>query len=96
MVAGCADDSEPAVTPTLPPIATTASPSTAAPATTVVQPYEVREGDTLSAIAAAHGVSVDEVLAANPDVASADDIHAGQVLQIPVPATTTAPPSVSE
>jgi len=75
---------------TLPPIATTAPPTTGAPSTTVATRYEVRAGDTLSAIADAHSVTVDAVLAANPEIASADDIHDGQFIQIPAPASVTS------
>jgi LysM repeat protein len=91
-LAACADDggsdSNPA--PTLPPIATTGPPTTLAPTATVVTPYEVRRGDTLGAIATAHSVTVDAVLATNPEIASADDIHEGQVIQIPAPSAVTS------
>jgi LysM repeat protein len=44
--------------------------------------YTVRAGDTLSGIAAAHGVSASAVAAAN-GISGADLIHAGQSLDIP-------------
>jgi LysM repeat protein len=44
--------------------------------------YTVRAGDTLSGIAAAHGVSASAVAAAN-GISDADLIHAGQSLDIP-------------
>ena len=93
IIAACSDDAgNPEITQTLPPIATTGPPTTAAPATNVVQPYELREGDTLSGIAAAQSVPVAALLEANPDIASADDIHAGQIIQIPAPPTATSQP----
>lgn len=44
--------------------------------------YTVQEGDTLAQIAAAHGVSVEELIAAN-NLSDPNLIHAGQVLVIP-------------
>lgn len=92
LVAACADEGggDSTSAPRLPSIATTGPSTTLAPTATVVTPYEVREGDTLSAIATAHSVTVDAVLTANPEIASADDIHAGQVIQIPPPPPVTS------
>ena len=92
VLAACGDDggSESSPAPTLPPVVTTGPPTTLAPTTTVVTPYEVRQGDTLSAIATAHSVPVDAVLAANPEIATADDIHEGQIIQIPAPLPVTS------
>ncbi|MFJ4038016.1 LysM peptidoglycan-binding domain-containing protein [Microbacterium sp. NPDC090007] len=58
-----------------------------APATTA---HEVRPGDTVSAIARAHGVSVDAVLGAN-GLTRASIIYPGDVLQIPSAAPAAAP-----
>jgi len=44
--------------------------------------YTVQDGDTLAGIADAHGVSLEELVAAN-DLANPNLIHAGQVLVIP-------------
>lgn len=44
--------------------------------------YTVQEGDTLSSIAAAYGVTVEEIIAAN-DIANPDEIAIGDVLIIP-------------
>ena len=44
--------------------------------------YEVRPGDTLGAIASAHGVTLDQLLAVN-DVADPDLIHPGDQIVIP-------------
>ncbi|HEY72879.1 MAG: hypothetical protein B6I35_15450 [Anaerolineaceae bacterium 4572_32.2] len=67
-----------------------ASPTSAGPLL-----YTVRLGDTLGAIAQAHGVSVDDLIAAN-DLANPDVLSVGQTLTIPVGgfnAPTTIPPT---
>ena len=45
--------------------------------------YRVRSGDTLSEIAAAHGVSLPSLLRANPQILHPDMIHPGQAVNIP-------------
>lgn len=45
--------------------------------------YSVQRGDTLSKIAAEHGVSVQDLLAANPQIRNADLIYPDQRLSIP-------------
>lgn len=45
--------------------------------------YVVQRGDTLYRIARAHGVTVNDLLAANPNIWSASVIYAGQVIYIP-------------
>jgi LysM repeat protein len=45
--------------------------------------YTVQWGDTLAKIARAHGVSVNDLLSANPNIWSASVIYAGQVIYIP-------------
>ena len=45
--------------------------------------YVVQWGDTLAKIAAWHGVTVNDLLAANPNIWNASYIYAGQVLNIP-------------
>jgi uncharacterized protein (TIGR02594 family) len=55
--------------------------------------YAVRPGDTLSAIAQQHGVSLDALLAANPQVRDPDRIAGGQTLSIPEPVAGTAAPA---
>ncbi len=64
------------VAPTSPVIEPTPSPESLA--------YVVREGDTLSGIAYAFGVSIDTLLEAN-DLADPNLLHPGQTLLIPVP-----------
>lgn len=60
------------VSPTVPPLPTPPLPVT----------YTVQAGDTLSAIAHAHDVSVDQLIVAN-SIANPDVLHIGQVLIIP-------------
>ena len=50
------------------------------PATNAI---EIADGDTLSQIAERHGVSVDDLLAANPDITDPNRIQAGQQLNLP-------------
>ena len=45
--------------------------------------YTVVSGDSLAAIAAAHGLSLSQLLAANPQITNPDLIQAGQILTIP-------------
>lgn len=63
-------------------------PPSAAPATVAVQP-----GDSLWAIAARNGVSLDALIAANPQIANPSLIHAGDLLNLP---GATAPAPVEE
>jgi LysM repeat protein len=63
----------------------------AAPAPTAGNTYTVRAGDTLSAIAAAHGTSVAELVTLN-HVSNPDRITVGQVLTLP--AATAQPVAV--
>ncbi len=65
------------------PTETTATPTTAPPRSTVV--YEVQPGDLLSTIAANFGVTVDDILEANPDIDNPDMIFVGNELVIPPP-----------
>ncbi len=45
------------------------------------QEYQVKEGDTLTAIAAETGITVDEIIALNKDV-DPQTLNAGQVLKL--------------
>lgn len=60
-----------------------AAPSTAARTTSQTRTYTVVPGDTLSAIAARFGVSLQSVIAANPQIANPDLIYPGDVITIP-------------
>jgi LysM repeat protein len=63
-----------------------------APAPATAATYTVTAGDTIFAIARAHGVSTDAVLAAN-GLQSSSIIYPGQSLAIPGPAAPAAPPA---
>jgi hypothetical protein len=49
--------------------------------------YEVRAGDRLSTIAGRFGVTLDAVLAANPEITDANDIRTGDLIRLPHPTT---------
>lgn len=71
---------------TLTPEATTADESTATATLEGVQTYVVQQGDTLFSIGLAFGVTVEEIVAANPTLASSGSIiYPGDVLIIPTP-----------
>jgi LysM domain len=52
--------------------------------------YTIKKNDTLSKIATAHGITVDELRAANPQIKNPDRIVEGQQITIPTP--SAAPP----
>jgi spore coat assembly protein SafA len=60
--------------------------------------YIVRSGDTLSGIAAKHGVSLSALLAANPQITNPNLIYPGQTVHIPSSgeATPSTPPANTE
>ncbi len=67
------------------------SPSpTKAPAPTP-STYTVKSGDTLSAIAAKYKVTVDDLLAANPDLKDPNQLQIGDKIIIPLPPSQTIP-----
>jgi LysM repeat protein len=81
VASSCGDDGQAATT--LPPIATTSSTTTILITTTTVQKfYVVKRGDTLGKIAKAFQVRVKDLMEIN-GITNADDIQAGQELQIP-------------
>lgn len=47
--------------------------------------YEVRAGDRLSTIAGRFGLTLEVVLAANPEITDASAIHTGQLIRLPHP-----------
>ena len=105
VVAGaCSDDDDTAAQATLPAIATTTTTATTvAPTTTQPRFYEVQEGDTLSAIAAAYGLPVQAIMDANL-IVDPNRIEVGQILELPLasevvstslPPVTTAPGPVA-
>lgn len=60
------------------------APAATIPANMNIKELKVESGDTLSSIAKAAGCTVAQIMAANPNLKSADDIRVGQVLKIPV------------
>jgi LysM repeat protein len=80
----------------LPPLTAATTTTTTMPTTTTeVRYYEVQRGDSVSSIAAAFGVSQQELIALN-GITNPDQIQAGQKLQLP-PSTVvvTAPPATA-
>jgi LysM repeat protein len=94
---GTSDLPTPAATPTETPTATplpTASVGGSSPtprATPFV--YIVRRGDTMSNIAEAFGVTLTDLIAANPQIEDPSLIYAGNVITLPPGASPTAPPA---
>jgi LysM repeat protein len=79
--ASCGDDGDSAAT--LPPIVTVSTTTTIFITTTTVREfYIVKRGDTLGQIAKAFQVRLADIMAIN-GITNADDIQAGQELQIP-------------
>jgi LysM repeat protein len=71
--------------------ASTASPApTAVPAPTPLV-YIVKKGDNLGKIAKKHGVTIDELLAVNPEITNPNEISLGQVIVIPLSASDPPP-----
>lgn len=92
----CGDDGK--ASETLPPIQTVSTTTTIYITTTTVQKYYiVKKGDTLGKIAKAFQVRLADIMALN-GITNADDIQAGQELQIPTGAVVydTLPPIVTE
>ena len=58
--------------------------------------YTVVAGDTLSGIAARQGVTLNELLAANPQISNPNMIHPGDELNLPSPTTGTPTPTPSD
>jgi hypothetical protein len=59
------------------------------------QVYVIKEKDTLSKVAKRFGITLDELLAANPEIKNPDKISIGQQIIIPLPAEDGAAPSAS-
>jgi LysM repeat protein/ribosomal protein L40E len=80
-------------TATITPPATETVPPTALPTETVQPPfdYTVREGDTCGVIAANFSISVQSIIVQN-QLSSQCFVSVGQVLKIPYPTSTPAPP----
>ena len=67
---------------TLPPLETTTTTTTTTTTVPIERFYTVQRGDILAVIAADRGVTVEAIVELN-ELASADAIQAGQVLEIP-------------
>jgi LysM repeat protein len=67
---------------TLPPLETTTTTTTTTTTIPIERFYTVQRGDILAVIAADRGVTVEAIVDLN-ELASADAIQAGQVLEIP-------------
>jgi hypothetical protein len=76
------------------PLATPSAEVTPEPAPTA-QIYVIKQKDTLSKVANRFGITLDELLAANPDIKDPDTISIGQQIVIPLPAESGASPSDS-
>lgn len=68
---------------TLPPMETTTTTTTTTTTIPFEQFYEIQPGDSLSVIAAEKGVTVVEILNANPQLGPEGFIQAGQTIEIP-------------
>jgi LysM repeat protein len=83
----------------VPTLASTIPPSSVAPSSPgpsvapVGSPrfYKIKPGDSLARIARHFDVTIEDILAANPQVQDADHIEVGQILVIPQPTVTPAP-----
>ncbi|MDQ3128427.1 MAG: LysM peptidoglycan-binding domain-containing protein, partial [Chloroflexota bacterium] len=69
----------------------TPTPSPTEPPAPTPAIYTIKKGETLSKIAKAHGITIEELLAANPTIKNADKISEGQQIILPVP--SEAPPT---
>jgi LysM repeat protein len=47
--------------------------------------YVIKKGDTLSKVASAHGITLEQLLAANKDIKNPNRITEGQEITIPAP-----------
>jgi murein DD-endopeptidase MepM/ murein hydrolase activator NlpD len=54
--------------------------------------YKIKPGDTLSAIAKRNGISLAQLLKANPQITNPDKIQVGQVVNLPDTSTETTQP----
>jgi len=71
--------------PSRSPVATASAEPTTPPAPTP-QVYVIKSGDTLSKVAKRFSVTIDELLAANPEIKDPNKISEGQEIVIPAPA----------
>ena len=92
VVAGCVTVVEP--TPSPEPLATQVAVAPTPTPEPTTQTYVIKSGDNLNAIAQRFGLTVGQLLAANPDITDPNRIRVGQALIIPPPdAPDTGPDS---
>lgn len=87
---GSASLSTPTSAVTGTPVATAAPTAAATPAPTP-RLYRIKAGDTMAKIARKYGITVADILAANPEIPDANHIEVGQFIIIPLP--LVPPPS---
>jgi LysM repeat protein len=80
--------------PSRSPAATAPASPTAVPAPTP-QVYVIKTGDTLLKVAKKFGLTLDELLAANPKIKDPNKIGLGQEIIIPLPRSDEASPSAA-
>ncbi len=76
------------------PVATPSAEITPVPAPSA-QVYVIKQKDTLSKVAKRFNITIEELLAANPDIKNPDKISIGQQIIIPLPAGDGTAPSAS-
>jgi LysM repeat protein len=82
-------------TPTASSLIATATPGIASAAVPSQQVYVIKAKDTLSGVAKRFGITLAELLAANPAIKNPDKIALGQQIIIPPPSGGIASPSAS-
>ena len=56
--------------------------------------YRIKAGDTLSKIAKRNGISLAQLLKANPQISNPDRIQVGQIVNLPDTSTETTQPLI--
>lgn len=82
--------------PTIDPATIPTVEATPVPPTTNPSVYTVQSGDTMGLIAQQFGFTLQELLAANPQITAPDSIQIGDVINIPGAGGTTTPPQTGE
>ena len=58
--------------------------------------YYIRAGDTLSSVAAAHDITLTELLDLNPEIADSNKVYIGTAIQVPAPETQEGGSAVAQ